>query len=307
MLRLELRPEFLGAHIPQTIVSLRKSDGTGVADQKPKAFLEVTYPSNDVQTALFAVSQGRPNKPIVLIGERGRGKSHILGVIHHALNSPVEVEAWAHGWGSRLGVQKLKDLKLPQSYFPITEIVLNNEFPKLWELLFQRHPRGDYFRGKFSNLGQPVPPRSLLEEMFTEKPVVLILDEFQKWFDGLADDVTFKWRSVASGFIQVLSELATDRPDLLILVVSVLDNTTDAFQQIHRNGPVIIDFLGPDHHGYFQLTEHFEGIWLRRPGRYLGTFPLHLNPWSTLPEPWHSGSGSTHYGQDQHRNEWSPD
>ena len=29
-----------------------------------------------------------------------------------------------------------------------------------------------------------------------------------------------------------------------MLVVSVRDNTTDAFKQIHRDGPVVIDFKG---------------------------------------------------------------
>ena len=43
---------------------------------------------------------------------------------------------------------------------------------------------------------------------------------------------------------QTLSELAEDRPDLFCLIVSVRDNTTDAFQQIHRKGPVVIDFKG---------------------------------------------------------------
>jgi hypothetical protein len=48
----------------------------------------------------------------------------------------------------------------------------------------------------------------------------------------------------AFNFIQTLSELAEDRPDLFSLVVSVRDNTTDAFQQIHRKSPVVIDFKG---------------------------------------------------------------
>ena len=84
--------------------------------------------------------------------------------------------------------------------------------------------------------------------MFAAQPVVLILDEFQKWFDGLHDEPgstgkkQFTW---TYNFIQNLSELSVDRPDILILVVSVLNNDTEAFQQIHRDGPVVIDFQGP--------------------------------------------------------------
>ena len=38
--------------------------------------------------------------------------------------------------------------------------------------------------------------------------------------------------------------MAKDRPDLLCLVVSVRDNSTEAYRQIHRVGPTLIDFKG---------------------------------------------------------------
>jgi hypothetical protein len=77
--------------------------------------------------------------------------------------------------------------------------------------------------------------------------VVLILDEFQKWFDGLpeTDREVRKPKEWASNFIQNLSEMAVASPDLLILVVSVLNNQSDAYRQIHRNAPILIDFSGP--------------------------------------------------------------
>src|ERR1700728_4378177 len=83
--------------------------------------------------------------------------------------------------------------------------------------------------------------------MFAEQKTALILDELQTWYDGLHDEPgaegkkRLRW---AFNFIQTLSELAEDRPDLFCLVVSVRDNTTDSFQQIHRKGPVVIDFKG---------------------------------------------------------------
>jgi hypothetical protein len=83
--------------------------------------------------------------------------------------------------------------------------------------------------------------------MFAEQKTALILDELQTWYDGLHDEPGNegkKRRQWAFNFIQTLSELAEDRPDLFCLVVSVRDNTTESFQQIHRKGPVIIDFKG---------------------------------------------------------------
>ena len=247
MLGLKLREEFLGAHMPGTAITLRTSDNQGAAQKSPEEILSITYPTADVQTALKAISIKKSGCPIVLMGDRGRGKSHIMAVMHHAIQSPDLVENWLKDWGDRLGSAELKAFEIAKGYVPISEPVHNHEYPLLWNLLFDRHPKGEYFRGQFEGKQQPFPPRSLLERMFEEQPVCLILDEFQKWFDGLHNepDDGIKYRAWAENFIQVLSELAKDRPEILILAVSVLDNRTDAFQQVHRQGPVIVDFRGP--------------------------------------------------------------
>lgn len=248
MLNLRLRDEFLGQQTPGTTIALRRPDNTGVAQQAADQILNITYPTADVQIALKALGTDMSGRPIVLIGDRGRGKSHIMGVLHHAVASPDAVERWAADWGRRLGTASLQNLQIRRGYFPVSEPVHNHEYPLLWDLLFDRHPQGQLFKGRFQALGQPFPPRRLLEEMFAAQPVALILDEFQKWFDGLHNDSGTegrKWREVASNFVQNLSELASERPELLILVVSVLNNNTDAFQQVHRNTPILINFQGP--------------------------------------------------------------
>src|ERR1700692_2545389 len=80
--------------------------------------------------------------------------------------------------------------------------------------------------------------------MFTAQPTALLLDEFQTWFDGLSDSPKAKVQTWASNFIQLLSEIANDRPDLLVLVVSIRDSQSQAYQQIHRINPVLVDFQG---------------------------------------------------------------
>lgn len=248
MLNLRLRDEFLGPHMPGTAISLRRRDGAGAAEQGPEQILSITYPTADVQTALRAVSANRGQRPVVLMGERGRGKSHIMAVMHHAIASPDQVESWAREWGNRLSTEILQSLTLLRGFVAISEPVHNHEYPLLWDLIFDRHPRGEFFRGKFKQMGHPFPPRSLLEDMFKEQPVALILDEFQKWFDGLSNQPGaegIKYRTWAENFIQNLSELSKERPDILILVVSILNNNTEAFRQIHRDGPVLVDFRGP--------------------------------------------------------------
>ena len=244
MLKLKLRDEFLGSHMPGTAITLRTSDNTGAVQQDPNNILNITYPTADIQTALKQLSKLRAQKPIVLMGDRGRGKSHIMAVMHHAVANPDVVQKWAKDWGSKLNNSLLGDIELEQAYTAISEPVHNNEYPLLWELLFDRHPNGQLYRGKFLQAGSHVPSRSLLEEMFESQPTVLIFDEFQTWFDGLSDEPGKegrKNRKWAFNFLQNLSEIAEEKPHLLILVISVLDNNTEAFGQVHRNHPVMVD------------------------------------------------------------------
>lgn len=247
MFDLKLRGEFLGAHMPGTAISLRTSDNQGAAQKNSDYILSITYPTADIQTALKAIGVNRSGCPIVLMGGRGRGKSHIMAVMHHAIQSPDIVEEWLHGWGDKLDDSGMKNFKMIEGFVAISEPVHNHEYPLLWNLLFDRHPKGDYYRGKFEQMSQPYPPRTLLEEMFEDCPTCLILDEFQTWFTGLPEKdpkTGIMFRQWAFNFIQNLSEIAKERPEILIFVISVLNNQNDAFEQVHRQGPVMIDFRG---------------------------------------------------------------
>ena len=248
MLGLNLRDEFLGAHMPGTAIALRTSDNQGAAQKSPDYILSITYPTADVLTALKAISAKNAGRPIVLMGDRGRGKSHIMAVMHHSIQSPQIVATWLKDWGNKVGDDALKDAEILKGYLPISEPVHNHEYPLLWDLLFDRHPKGEYYRGQFESMSQPFPPRTMLEKMFEDQPTCLILDEFQTWYTGLPDKDPksgLLFKQYAFNFVQILAEIAKDRPELLLFVISVLNNQNDAFQQVHRQGPVIIDFRGP--------------------------------------------------------------
>lgn len=245
---LQLRPEFQTRHMRATAIELSNSDSTGWTQRKDATeLLEITYPTGDVRRALDAVSLIAAGKPVVMMGQRGSGKSHIMALVHHSFGSPDVVESWGRAWGQKVQSEKLIELKLQRGFLPISETLSNQEFPRLWDVIFARHPKGQYYRGKFETTGNLVPAKSLLQDMFAEQKTALILDELQTWYDGLHDESGpegKKRRQWAFNFIQTLSELAEERPDLFCLVASVRDNTTDSFQQIHRRGPIVIDFKG---------------------------------------------------------------
>jgi hypothetical protein len=244
MLGLRLREEFLGSNMPGTAIELRTDDKKGAVDRDAAYILSITYPTSDVTIALKAISEAQFGRPLVLKGERGRGKSHIMALMHHAIASPDAVEAWLKDWSER-GKPDLAGIKLLRGYFPISEAVHNFEYTFLWDLLFDRHPRGDYYKGQFEGMRQPVPPRSLLERMFSDRKVCLILDEFQTWYNSLPEKKNgVPVQGNAFNFIQILSEIAKDSPEKLILVTSVLDGDNNAYKQMRRQNPVDIDFLG---------------------------------------------------------------
>jgi hypothetical protein len=112
MLGLKLRDEFLGEHMPGTAISLRTSDNQGAAQKGPDYILSITYPTADVQTALKAISAKNAGRPIILMGDRGRGKSHIMAVMHHGIQSPEVVESWLKDWGGQIGSEELKSTAL---------------------------------------------------------------------------------------------------------------------------------------------------------------------------------------------------
>ena len=244
MLGLKLREEFLGTTSPKTAIELFKGDDSGAAQQDANKILEITYPTFDTRKAILSLGSGRP---VVLLGERGQGKSHILAVLHHAVQSPDKVENWSKTWSDKIDDNKFNMLNLPKGYIPISETLSNNEYTNLWDLIFKKHPKGEYFKGKFESSSHHIPQRSLLEEMFKDQPVVLILDELQTWYDGLQDDKKINGQNVkprqwAFNFIQNLSEIAKSAPETLIFIVSVRNSDTEAYRQIHRDNPVLVDF-----------------------------------------------------------------
>src|SRR6266700_3748167 len=74
---LQLRPEFQMQHMRGTAIELSNRQNTGWTQRKAAAeLLDITYPTGDVRRALDAVSAATASKPIVMMGQRGSGKSH---------------------------------------------------------------------------------------------------------------------------------------------------------------------------------------------------------------------------------------
>lgn len=244
MLGLTLREEFRGKRLKGTAIELSNDTKTGATQIAAKKFLEITYPTHDLLKGIEAVgpNQGRP---VVMIGERGLGKSHLMAVLYHAVNDTASTSTWLNAWASTLGDPRIGKIALRDGMLVIGESLHRQRYKFLWDLLFERHPHGDYIKGKWEGMGAAktdIPSDQLILELLRHTPTMLLLDEFQTWYDGLTNTKQYPWKNWAFNFIQILSEIAKERPDLLVLVISVRNGGSDAYQQVHRVNPVAIDF-----------------------------------------------------------------
>ena len=138
MLKLTLRKEFQGRRLKGTAIELANSSNTGATQIAASEFLDITYPSADALESVEAVGplQGRP---LVLIGERGLGKSHLLAMLYHAFTDPGATREWLGTWAARLGNSKLAELPLRDGMHVISESLHRQSYKFLWDLVFAQH------------------------------------------------------------------------------------------------------------------------------------------------------------------------
>jgi hypothetical protein len=244
MLGLSLRQEFRGRRLKGTAIELSNEANTGATQIAANEFLEITYPTHDLLKGIEAVgpNQGRP---VVVIGERGLGKSHLMAALYHAVHDAASTRAWLKSWSMTLDDPQIGNIQLRDRMLVIGESLHRQRYKFLWDLLLEHHPHGAYIKGKWEGMGAAktdIPSDQLMLELFQHTPSMLLLDEFQTWYDGLTNTKQYPWKNWAFNFIQILSEIAKEHPELLVLVVSVRNGGTDAYQQIHRVNPVQIDF-----------------------------------------------------------------
>lgn len=244
MLGLKLRDEFKGRRLKGTAIELSNDANTGATQVSARDFLEITYPTLDLLKGIEAVGPQK-GRPVVVIGERGLGKSHLMAALYHTVSDPSSTGDWLKSWSAALGDPAIGNIPLRNGMLVIGESLHRQRYKFLWDILFERHPHGTYIKGKWEGMGAgktDIPSDQLILEMLRHTPTMLLLDEFQTWFDGLTNTKQYPWKNWAFNFIQILSEIAKEYPELLVLVVSVRNGTSDAFQQIHRVNPVQVDF-----------------------------------------------------------------
>lgn len=145
MPHLTLRREFQKRRLKGTAIELANSRNSGATQISAREFLEITYPSADALAAIEAVSPGQ-GRPLVLIGDRGQGKSHLMALLHHSFTDHGATRTWLETWGDRLGNPKLGTMPLREGVTVISESLHRQNYKFMWDLRFERHPHGSEVR-----------------------------------------------------------------------------------------------------------------------------------------------------------------
>src|SRR3546814_9208357 len=120
MLGLTLRDEFRGKRLKGTAIELSNDSNTGATQIAAQAFLEITYPTHDLLKGIEAVGPGQ-GRPVVVMGERGLGKSHLMAALFHAVHDPVSTDTWLKTWAVTLGQPEIGQIPLRSGMLVIGE------------------------------------------------------------------------------------------------------------------------------------------------------------------------------------------
>src|SRR3546814_6142298 len=101
MLGLTLLGVFKSKRLKGTAIELSNDSNTGATQIAAQEFLNITYPTHDLLKGIDAVGPGR-GRPVVVIGERGLGKSHLMAALYHSVNDPASTRSWLNNWSATL-------------------------------------------------------------------------------------------------------------------------------------------------------------------------------------------------------------
>ena len=82
MLGLALREEFRGKRLKGTTVDFTNQSNNCDLEVPSQEVLRITYPSFDLLKTIDAINPEQ-SRPVVLMGSRGQGKSHLLAALYH--------------------------------------------------------------------------------------------------------------------------------------------------------------------------------------------------------------------------------
>lgn len=203
-------------------------------ERKPEQFLDLTYPSVDLQSMLRALHErfdsADEGSPGLFLAEavKGLGKSHALLTAYHLFMHPDQSKAWMNRHGYKWNppadpvviIKKFTDESLPfSSLWMVVAEALGGSWPK------ERQPDLKELRAALGN-----------------KHLVLIFDELERGITNIVDPAR---RSQNLSFLQMLCEEATRNCQITIFA-AIYDGSIEPGTTLKRSPRVELRFRNPE-------------------------------------------------------------
>jgi len=204
-------------------------------EKSPEWVFNHTFPSQSLVNIIEKINEKIRGKEkrgtFIFMGGWGSGKSHNLLVIYHLFQNYPVAKKWLEEW-------KI-DFELPKKDFHVILLPLHYdalEGKDLWEPIFEK-------LGKKSLLAKlkTYPAVKHIEELIGERNVVLVIDEIERWYNGLDS----KQQEKNLNFIESLAEVSTSKN--LFIILALREKTSKIFERLKRVNPITQDLTAfPD-------------------------------------------------------------
>jgi hypothetical protein len=194
-------------------------------ENDPDLFFDVTFPSGSLNRLVQLIHEKLVSERIqgafLPIGRMGSGKTHALIALYNLFAFPEHGRAWLKTYGLPL-------LGLDDSHAVM--ISAQEDQPDyLWEPVFRRADRDDLLEEI-----QDYPTISQIKDLVGDRTLAVFIDEIEDWYDGIGDDLVRQGRN--RGFLQNLTEVASEPGVNLFLFISLLDRSPDLKKLLQRTG-----------------------------------------------------------------------
>lgn len=196
------------------IIRLNRVRQRGQLESDGQRFLSITHPSTSLRAILESAIKklaGQGSRGVFGVsGGGGTGKSHLLVALHHLFSGSPEAQQWM----KENGIAGREDLPQGVAVVSYQLVAEGGGVSALWEPLFKDLAREDLVGSVKRWAGA-----TEIKEAVGDRPVVILLDEWEDWYLGLKPEER-QWNR---NFLQNLSEFADSRDSRLVLVISSLE------------------------------------------------------------------------------------
>lgn len=262
------RSEVLSEEGIEGIIDLANLTNKRKLEAKPKIFLNLTYPTVDIRRVIqnlnerFAEKGDTPGL-FLFEGLKGCGKSHLLLLIYHLLNSPDLAKSWLNKHG-------LQSVLLPSD----ATIILNKftDLPlfSIWDFIFEKVTS---IRPKTSIVQ---PSLQQIQDILGDRQIILILDELEQGIRVIGDSAV---RAQNIAFLQMLSEWA-NRSGQVTIFASIYSDKEEPGSTLKRVPSCRVNFAHAGDKACVVLHRIFENYLDFDPRLASGVIDSYINIWT---------------------------